>query len=183
MNMLFAMTIGGVPAHPLLVHIPVVLIPLVAVAAIGAAIFPSWRERYGSAIVAVAFVGMVGAVLAASAGEDLREKAKYDHAEKGDLAKAMSIVMFLVLAAWLYLPIVIKWWNARKGSHISLPKWLPSVLMIASVLVSVGSAYAVYDAGHSGAKSKWGSGEGGPEYGDDDEDEDGLGAPVVVNVR
>lgn len=179
MSTLFAMTIGGVPAHPLLVHIPVVLIPLVAIAAVGAAIFPSWRERYGSAIVAVAFVGMVGAVLAASAGEDLREKAKYDHAEKGDLAKAMSIVLFLVLAAWLYLPVMIRWWNARKGSNISLPKWLAPVLMALSVVVSVGSSYAVYDAGHSGAKSKWGSSEGETER---EGDEDGLGAPVVVNV-
>ena len=183
MSTLFAMTIDGVPAHPLLVHIPVVLIPLVAVAAIGAAIFPSWRARFGSAIVAVAFVGMVGAVLAASAGEDLKEKAKFDHAEKGDLAKAASIVLFLVLAAWLLLPMVITWWNARKGSRISLPKWVPTVLMALSVVIAIGSSYAVYDAGHTGAKSTWGSDDGGTEEDDEEEDEDGLGAPVVVNVR
>ena len=39
-------TIFGIPAHPLLVHAVVVLLPLAAVCAAALAVRPSWRQRY-----------------------------------------------------------------------------------------------------------------------------------------
>lgn len=38
-------TVFGLPAHPLVVHAVVVLLPLAAVAAIAAALVPRWRQR------------------------------------------------------------------------------------------------------------------------------------------
>ena len=34
----------GIPAHPLIVHIPVVLVPLAAVGAVLALVVPRWRH-------------------------------------------------------------------------------------------------------------------------------------------
>ena len=46
-------TIFGLPAHPLLVHIPVVLIPLCAAGAVWIVVWPSWRPRIGWIVVAL----------------------------------------------------------------------------------------------------------------------------------
>ena len=45
----------GLPAHPLLVHAPIVLVPLCLVAAIFMAAKPEWRRRFGvpTAVLAV----------------------------------------------------------------------------------------------------------------------------------
>jgi hypothetical protein len=64
----------GLPAHPLLVHIPVVLVPLLGVAVVVLALRPAWRARYGPAAAVSAVVTMVGAILAAGAGEALRDQ-------------------------------------------------------------------------------------------------------------
>ncbi len=78
----------GLPAHPLLVHIPVVIIPLALLAAL-LALWP--RARRGAALVAavLAFIGAVGAVLAVGAGEKLEDEVREtaiveEHAEQGD---------------------------------------------------------------------------------------------------
>ena len=41
----------GLPAHPLLVHIPVALIPLCAAGAIVMVVSASWRQRIGWVVV------------------------------------------------------------------------------------------------------------------------------------
>ena len=41
---------GGLPAHPLFIHVPVILIPATIVAAIVFVIKPQWLTRYGIAL-------------------------------------------------------------------------------------------------------------------------------------
>ena len=67
-------TIFGLPAHPLLVHIPVVLLPLAAVGAVMMAVRPAWNARYRWAVLVLGAVGAVGVVLAADAGQSLQEQ-------------------------------------------------------------------------------------------------------------
>ena len=58
-------SISGLPAHPLLVHLPVVAIPLAAIGAVLLALRPGWRRAYGPVVVGLAALGAVGGVLAA----------------------------------------------------------------------------------------------------------------------
>ena len=58
-------TFFGLPAHPLLVHIPVVLVPLALVGVIVMVSRPSWWGRYEWATLVIAVAGAVGAVFAA----------------------------------------------------------------------------------------------------------------------
>jgi uncharacterized membrane protein len=64
----------GLPAHPLLVHLPVVMVPMAALGAIILAIFPKFFTRYGWWVTGIAFIGAVGAILAAGSGEALEQK-------------------------------------------------------------------------------------------------------------
>mgnify|MGYP007039429916 CR=1 FL=1 len=64
-------TIAGLPAHPLLVHAVVVLIPLAALGTLAIAVWPAWRRPYGP-LVAIAAVGAsLFATAAKLAGDQL----------------------------------------------------------------------------------------------------------------
>ncbi len=53
-------TLFGLPAHPLLVHIPIVLLPLAAIGVIVMLIKPEWHRRYRWVVLAMGVVGALG---------------------------------------------------------------------------------------------------------------------------
>ncbi|MBU6240536.1 MAG: hypothetical protein KJS66_01985 [Acidobacteria bacterium] len=167
--------IAGIPAHPLIVHIPVVLVPLAFLLVIVA----SWKRYRTQLLIAAAIaagIGGIGVLLAAGSGEGLQRAREgavrqlvHDHTEAGSRAQGGAGVfaaIVIVAAAEEAL--------RRKGklSKLKLPKWVPSTLLAASIVSGAVGAYMVYDAGHTGAKSVWNGvkakGEGGERGGDDD---------------
>ena len=155
----------GVPAHPLLVHIPAVLLPLAALGVVLMVIRPAWHERYRWAVLAIGFVGTLGAILAADAGESLgvqitaKEGAAAaagweDHAEAGDTARLFAIIFFVLLALFILIP----WYmnrRAAKENPQTMPKWAGLALAALVLIGSAGSVVTVILAGHSGAKAAW----------------------------
>jgi hypothetical protein len=65
-------TIGGLPAHPLIVHAVVVLLPLAAVGTLAVAARPRWRRNLGVPVFLIALVGVLAVPVAAQTGEQLR---------------------------------------------------------------------------------------------------------------
>ncbi len=166
-------TLGGIPAHPLFVHLPAVLIPLASIGVVLMLIRPTWWSRYQWATLAVAGAGTLGAMLAAGSGEALEEGVEgsadraqlHAHVEAGESARTLSIVFFAVV---LIAVVVLPWLMKRRATAGS-PKWLRPVVAIALVLSAGAANWTVFDAGHSGAKSVWGDvkvGEGGERGGD-----------------
>ena len=94
-------TLFGLPAHPLLVHIPIVLLPLVGIGAIAIAVSPKARRRFGTVVLALAGVAFIGTVLAAGSGEGLVESVDSSAALRKhvDLAEAMRPLAFVLLLA------------------------------------------------------------------------------------
>ena len=186
----FMDTFFGIPAHPLFVHLPAVLVPLAAVGVIVMVIRQSWWERYKWATLGVAGVGMLGAILAAGSGESLEEAVEgtasrsllHDHAEAGEVARTVSVVFFAVLfAAIVVVPWIVRRRTSAGGESSSgssgggTATWLRTAVSLVLVVTALGASWSVYDAGHSGAKSVWSdvkvgeSGESGGEVrGDDD---------------
>ncbi|MFN8020221.1 MAG: DUF2231 domain-containing protein [Acidimicrobiales bacterium] len=177
--------ISGIPAHPLFVHLPVVLLPIGAVVAIGMLIKQSWFERYKWALLGIVGLGTLGAILAGASGEDLEGDIRraegisptlHDHTEAGDLARLVSIVFLVVVLVWIFLPMLLK--RRAGAAEATMPSWLRWGVGVAVVLVGIGTAVAVVEAGHSGAKSVWNEED---ESGDQGGDGDGDGsAPVIV---
>ena len=66
-------TFRGLPAHPHLVHVPIVLLPLSTVLLL-LALWPAARRPALLAAVVLAVVGAVGVVLAVGAGESLEDR-------------------------------------------------------------------------------------------------------------
>jgi len=177
-------SIFGIPAHPLFVHIPVVLIPLATIGVVLMAIRPTWWDRYKWPTVAIAGVGMIGAIIAAGSGEELEEAVENTaprqllraHVEAGEISRTVSIIIFVVLVAAV---VVLPWWMKRRatttGVATASPRGLRSVVSVVLIVSALGASWTVYDAGHIGAKSVWsdakiGAGESGHERGGDHDD-------------
>lgn len=162
--------ISGLPAHPLLVHIPVALLPLAAAGVVVLLVRRAWYERYRWAVLAIGAIGTLGAILAASSGESLESQMRakegaeavreiHDHAEAGDLARTLAIVFFVALAAYVVLPWFLERRHAAtpeaERAERAMPTWLRPTLMVAVALTAVGSMVSVINAGHSGASRAW----------------------------
>jgi uncharacterized membrane protein len=140
----------GLPAHPLLVHVPIVLIPLVAVATIGLAVRPAWRARFGWVVVGLAGIALVGVQLALGSGEALedhveRTAALHRHTEMAYSLRPIALVLFLLVLALVLLD--------RRPTG---PAWIVPVVAVLAVVASVGSAVRLAQIGHNGAKASWG---------------------------
>ena len=144
--------VNGLPAHVLLVHVVVVLIPLTALALLAAALWPKAARRLGILLPALAFVALVSVPLTSHAGEWLERHVDSDplvrkHTELGDGLLPWALGLFLLAA--------LVWWAARRssGRWTALP--VRAVVGVLSVVVAVGAVVDVYRIGDSGAKAAW----------------------------
>jgi hypothetical protein len=155
----------GVPAHPLLVHVPAVLLPLAALGVVVMLIRPAWHARYRWAVLAIGFVGAVGAILAASAGESFEHQIEategrgaaagwQDHAAAGETARLFAMLFFIVLAAFVLVPWFLER-RAKDASIATVPKWVSVALTVLVLAGSAATVTTVVLAGHSGAKAAW----------------------------
>jgi hypothetical protein len=159
--------INGLPAHALLVHVVVVLVPLAAVMVVCAAVWPAARRRLGVATPVVAFVALVSVPLATHAGEWLESRVPSTplvrrHVELGDSLLPWAAVLFLAAAAfWLLQRRVAASADGQvDGRHSpAAGRPVPGALIVAvaviSVVAAVGSVVQVVRIGDSGAKAVW----------------------------
>ncbi len=157
----------GLPAHPLLVHIPVVLVPLAAIIAVVFAFKPAWLDRFGWGLVALSGVGALGAILAADSGESLQETqnkaetaARENHFELGDTARLMAIIFFCVVTAVVVLRYLARRRAAGGKESAGIWRFIASkggAIGVAVVMVLSASAamYTIVQAGHQGAQITW----------------------------
>ncbi|WP_261556284.1 DUF2231 domain-containing protein [Frankia tisae] len=162
--------INGLPAHALLVHVVVVLVPLAALLVVLSALWPAARRRLGVITPAVALVALVSVPLTTHAGEWLERRVPPDelvhrHAELGDGLLPWAGGLFVLAAvAWLVARRTAATVDggaagtvgggvaatARRGGLA-----VTIVLAVLSVVVAVGSVVQIYRIGDSGAKAVW----------------------------
>lgn len=154
------MSINGLPAHPLFVHLAVVVIPLAAVLGIVAVVWPAARVRLGIATPLVALVAMVITPLTTSAGETLEKQVRGNadlarHAALGDQMIAWVAPLFV---------FVLVFWVMTDGRFLArLPRPLSPVLMRSAfwvvsagiVIAGVGAVIMTVLVGEAGARSVW----------------------------
>lgn len=158
--------IFGLPAHPLLVHIPVALIPLCAVGAILMVVSSNWRQRIGWIVVVLSGVAVVASQLAAGSGEAFEEALDKEsqllrqHAELGETFVWFAIAFFVaVLALMIWDTMQRRRAEAREVEPRQVSgRAVGLFLSVIVVLTAVGASYRVYQVGHSGAKAVWSEG-------------------------
>jgi len=143
-------TVGGLPLHPLIVHLVVVIVPLTVAGAVMMAVWPRLSRRFGPLVAIGAVLGLVSVIIARQAGEQLAPitGVSADHLSWGTRAPwwigAFSIV-------------VIAFWLVDRGipANRSRPLWV-HVFAGVMVLLGIMALIQVIGAGHSGSEGVWG---------------------------
>ena len=148
--------VNGLPAHVLLVHFVVVLVPLTALALVVCAVWPPAARRMGLVLPVLALVTLASVPLTTGAGEWLEKHVGSSalvrrHAELGDGLLPWALGLFVLAAA--------VWWTTRRSAAQQDGARSGSVIRIAatvlSVAVAAGAVVDVYRIGDSGAKAAW----------------------------
>lgn len=145
---------AGLPAHPLIVHGAVVLIPLIALAVAAAPFFATYRAKFAPAlVVASAFAVGLGWV-ASETGESFERALSEEnvllekHTELGDT------ISFFTVATLVAAGLI--WWSARAAaSGTRLPKAATTAIAALAVVAGVATTAQIVLIGHSGAKTVW----------------------------
>ena len=121
-------TISGLPAHPLFIHLPVIGIPVTALALLAYVLLPARRPTLFWVVGALT-IGITGAtIIAANTGEKLEAMMSpedrnsalvHKHTQLGDQTQTIVIIFAGVTLAYLALD----WWRRRthrRCQHIFL---------------------------------------------------------------
>jgi predicted membrane protein DUF2231 len=144
----------GLPAHPLVVHAAVVLLPIAAVATIVCAAIPRSRRHYAPVALGVALAATIAVGFAQGSGEELQHKVDEtelveEHTEQGEQVLPWAIAVTVAAAAVTALPYLERRRPDLPGRTIT------AVVLVASLVAGIGASWTVIDVGHSGAKATW----------------------------
>lgn len=67
-------TVNGLPFHPLVVHVVVVMLPLAVLGAIGISLWPAMRRHLGLLVLLFSVIGLIFVPIATSSGEQFRDR-------------------------------------------------------------------------------------------------------------
>ena len=151
-------TLFGLPAHPFLVHIPVVLIPLCAIGALGM-VWKPWRDRFGWAIAVILAAAGILTQLAIGSGQALQRTSERNALVRAHTSIAEEIRPWLLL--FFIALVALLWLERRRSPHDDttnrnlLRDPLLIALFSATVTLGAVSVYWVQRIGHSGAQAVW----------------------------
>jgi hypothetical protein len=156
----------GVPVHPLLIHVPVVFVPLLALLAAAYALAPFVRPHTRWVVGLLALVTPISALLAKLSGDAFFRRGRdrgditpefvptiENHRQFGTWTLYATIALGIVALALVYFvgPRVAAATAGAGGSPRTL-----SIVLGALALVAAGvSLYYVIRTGDSGAKAVW----------------------------
>ncbi|GAA2556489.1 DUF2231 domain-containing protein [Pseudonocardia hydrocarbonoxydans] len=143
------LSVAGVPAHPLLVHAVVVLLPLAALGAVAVAARPSWARPYGPLVAALAPAGAGTAVLARIAGEQLEDAIEISPGFEAVIDQHERFGTFTAIAAWPFALLAV-------AAYVLARRDRGRALWVLTAVAGVVAVVATVLAGHSGAAAVWG---------------------------
>jgi uncharacterized membrane protein len=157
---------SGLPAHPLFVHVPVILIPTTVIAAVIFMIKPEWFSRYGIALAVVSIAAMSSTFLTMQAGASLRAALNLQGQAANLISQHAQAAHILAIVYVLFTATLIVTFAARRisgGMPTGLrivdvpltPKSMFTSLRVLLVLLSIGAGYMCFRTGDLGAKAVW----------------------------
>jgi hypothetical protein len=150
-------TIAGLPAHILLLHFVVALVPLTAILLILCTVWPAARRRLVWLVVVLAGLTLLVTPSTVTAGEWLADTGKIGgspdldrHMAAGEYGLYMALGLAVAATLLAGLDMVL----SRGGGVPPVVRWGISAVVIA---LAGGSMFAIHTIGESGSKAAWGS--------------------------
>jgi uncharacterized membrane protein len=142
----------GLPAHPLVVHLPIVLIPLTAGITVAMAVRPAWRARFGWLTVGLAGVALAGVQLAISSGDALEQHVQRTavlrrHTQLADSMRPLTFVMFVFVLAFVTL---------ASRPRDTVPRAAVAAVALLASVSGLATTARLVQVGHNGARASWG---------------------------
>ena len=162
--------VNGLPAHVLLVHAVVVLVPLCAVLLVAAALLPGARARLGVFLPLLAAVCVALVPVTVSAGHWLHEQIgegdplieRHEHLGEQLLPWTIALLAVSLVVWWRgrQTPVALPARDRERVTSGSRGEATPGVLVqgviaVLAVAVAVGSVVQVVRIGESGSKAVW----------------------------
>lgn len=150
-------TIDGLPAHVVLLHLVVSLVPLTAVLLIVCAVWPAARRRLVWLVAILSGIALLATPLTVTAGEWLADTGKFTESPELDahmtaggygLYMALALAAGAALLAGLHLAV-------RQGGKVR-PLLHVGITAVVIALAG-GSMFAIHTIGSTGTKAAWGS--------------------------
>ncbi|MGB3896778.1 hypothetical protein [Mycolicibacter sinensis] len=150
-------TIAGLPAHVLLLHFVVVLVPLTALLLILCAVWPAARRRLVWLVAALAGLTLLITPATVNAGEWLADTGKIGgspdldrHMAAGEYGLYMALGLAVAAALLAGLDVALS-----RGGAVAPVLRLGIVVVV--IALAGGSMFAIHTIGESGTKAAWGS--------------------------
>ena len=141
------------PAHPFFIHLPLVLVPFNAIAAVAIACRRRWQRRFSVALSIAAFVAAAGAVMAARSGEELNEDLS---SRIGPLAEEhQALAETAVWLALAYFVATIGLVLVQRVAALESNEAIAQGVMMIAVALAIGAAVWMIRAGHEGSRIVW----------------------------
>jgi hypothetical protein len=165
---------GGLPAHPLFLHVPVIFIPLAAIGGLVVCARPMWMRNWAGAWIGLAGVIALGSLnLTMSAGDKLRAALGLygdgpgvahlinEHAAAAGVLRVFTIAFLAVYLITLAVhatspevssgvPVGDRLFAAARRSPA-----VPLALRLLTALLAIGCLVYVFRTGDLGAKAVW----------------------------
>jgi hypothetical protein len=156
----------GLPAHPLFVHVPVILIPTTIVVAVVFMFKREWFSRYGIALAVVSIVAMSSIFLTMQAGAALRAALHLQGPAARLISEHSQAAHILAIVYVLFTATLIVAFAAQRISggmptglgivdDLLSPGWIVTGLRVVLVMLSIVAGYMCFRTGDLGAKAVW----------------------------
>jgi hypothetical protein len=170
---------SGLPAHPLFLHVPVILIPTATIWALVLVARPRWFLSSGVLLGIVTVIALAATFLTVGAGEALRNALHLNggfgpaaliarHAHAGMILRDLLILFTGAVIAALFAHRVAAGMTSGLAWLDSLARHAATLVLLRAALVvlAIACAYFVFHTGDLGAKAVWqgrlsGGGPGG----------------------
>ena len=148
-------TINGLPAHIMLIHVLVVLVPMTAVLEILCAVWPAVRRRLVWLVLALAVGVTAMTPITAGAGQWLYDQEKQHSAVLDRHAELGSGLLYFAVAL-LVVALLLVVMQVGEGRIAERSALLHIVVAALAVVIGVASMIQIYRIGDAGARAVWG---------------------------
>ncbi|NNH75773.1 hypothetical protein HLB23_38990 [Nocardia uniformis] len=147
-------TFNGLPAHVLLVHALVVLVPLTAALLIVSAVWAAARRRLVWLTAVLAAVVVALTPLTTEAGEWLAQRVGSTPEVEKHIELGGSTLYFVI--PLLVVAVLLLLWHWREQRGATVGKGVVSIFIVLAIVAGVAASVHIYRVGDSGTRAVWG---------------------------
>lgn len=147
-------TIFGLPAHPLVVHAVVVLVPLAALSALVVAVWPAARARYAPLALGIATLALISVPIATHTGEQLESHVQPSALVERHTVMADGLLPFMAVL-WLGLAALVAARVLGRSRGVSWARYVAGGAAVVAAAGAIASGVQVVRIGDSGARAAW----------------------------